>query len=193
MMNDTNRTDSAGLAALAARAEGASATGAPVERWNPPYCGKIDMRIARDGRWFYQGSPIERPSLVRLFASVLKVEGDGETYLVTPVEKLIITVEDAHFIAVEVARHLEGEEPALTFRTNIGDLVTAGPDHAIELPDVLDDAFTPYLLVRAGLRAKLSRPVAMEVAEWLEKDADGIFLRSGGVRFAGPKGGLADE
>lgn len=187
-MDRTNDTNLAGLNALAARAEGASAAGAPVERWDPPFCGDIDIRIARDGRWFYQSSPIERPPLVRLFASVLKVENDGETYLVTPVEKLRITVEDAHFIAVEVARHDVDSHPTLTFRTNTGDLVVAGPDHALHLPDTLDEAFAPYLTVRGRLRAKLSRPVAMEVADWLEEDERGHFIRSGGVRFDGPKG-----
>ncbi|MER0239069.1 DUF1285 domain-containing protein [Fulvimarina sp. MAC8] len=191
-MRETNDIEPSGLTALAARAEKASAGGAPVDRWDPPFCGELDMRIASDGRWFYQGTPIEREALVRLFASVLKVEGDGETYLVTPVEKLRITVDDAHFIAVEVARHDVDGEPALTFRTNTGDLVTAGSDHAIQLPNVLDEAFAPYLAVRGGLRAKLSRPVAMEIAEWLEEDDKGIFLMSGGVRFEGPKGGLSD-
>ncbi|MEN3791907.1 DUF1285 domain-containing protein [Fulvimarina sp. MAC3] len=192
-MDKTNDIDLAGLKALAARAEGASAAGAPVERWNPPFCGDMDMRIAGDGRWFYQGSPIEREALVRLFASVLKVEDDGETYLVTPVEKLRITVDDAHFIAVEVARHDVDGEPALTFRTNTGDIVTAGPDHALQLPEKLDEAFAPYLVVRGRLRAKLSRPVAMEIAEWLKEDDAGIFIQSGGVRFHGPRGNLFDE
>ena len=106
-----------------------------MERWNPPYCGEIDMRIAADGTWFYRGSPIGREALVRLFASILRREPDGRHVLVTPVEKVGIAVEDAPFLAVEVAAEGEGAERVLTFRTNVGDIVAAGPEHPLALRD----------------------------------------------------------
>ncbi|HEX2255572.1 MAG TPA: DUF1285 domain-containing protein, partial [Afifellaceae bacterium] len=110
-----------GLAALAAHA-GKPAAARPVESWNPPHCGRIDMRIGADGTWFYRGSPIGREALVRLFASVLRREPDGEYVLVTPVEKLGIAVDDAPFVAVEMAGEGEGANQSLTFRTDVGDL-----------------------------------------------------------------------
>src|SRR5471032_2285872 len=105
----------------------------PVEQWNPPFCGDIDMRIAADGTWFYQKTPIGRPALVKLFASVLKREGD-RYFLVTPVEKVGIVVEDVPFLAVELA--IVGPEqnvllPVLRFKTNVDDFVDAGPGHAL--------------------------------------------------------------
>ncbi|MCC2113182.1 MAG: DUF1285 domain-containing protein, partial [Hyphomicrobiales bacterium] len=108
----------AGLAALVARA-GKQGRKPPVERWNPDYCGEIDMRIAADGTWYYLGSPIGRAPLVRLFASVLKYE-DGHHYLVTPVEKIGIRVDDAPFVAVEMHAAGVGRDAMLTFRTNVG-------------------------------------------------------------------------
>ena len=106
-----------------------------MERWNPPYCGEIDITIAADGTWFYRGSAIAREALVRLFASILRREPDGRHVLVTPVEKVGITVEDAPFLAVEVAAEGEGRERVLTFRTNVGDIVAAGPEHPIAVRD----------------------------------------------------------
>ena len=100
----------------------------PVEKWDPPYCGEMDLEIRRDGTWFHEGTPIGRPGLVRLFSTILKREGERH-YLVTPVEKLGIRVEDAPFVAVDV----EAEDGALTFTTNVGDRVTAGPDHPIRV------------------------------------------------------------
>src|SRR5215831_11616406 len=99
----------------------------PVERWNPPYCGDIDMRIAADGTWFYQKTPIGRPALVKLFASVLKREGE-KYFLVTPVEKVGIDVDDAPFTAVEMQQEGEGADRVLSFRTNVDDWVTCGPE-----------------------------------------------------------------
>ncbi|MDY8110078.1 DUF1285 domain-containing protein [Fulvimarina sp. 2208YS6-2-32] len=186
-MMKQNDPHHAELNALAARAEASGADGAPVERWNPPHCGEIDMRIAADGRWFYNGTTIDRPALVRLFASVLKIEEDGETYLVTPAEKLRITVEDAHFIAVEVARSYEDGVQVLTFRTNIGDVVRAGPDRPVRLSEDVEAGFCPYLVVRRGLTAKVTRAVALELAAMLEDDDAGTFLTSDGARFYGPK------
>ena len=121
-----------GLAGLVAQA-GQAAKARPVERWDPPYCGEIDMLIAADGAWFYRGSLIAREPLVRLFASILRREPDGRHVLVTPVEKVGIEVADAPFLAVEVAAVGEGRERGLTFRTNVGDLVAAGPDHPLRV------------------------------------------------------------
>lgn len=125
----------------------------PVHLWNPPHCGHIDMRIARDGTWFYMGTPIGREALVRLFSTILRRDGD-EYVLVTPVEKVGITVDDAPFVAVDVDR----EEDGLIFRTNVGDKVTAGPDNPIRVVrDPQTGEPSPYVLVRANLEALIDR------------------------------------
>ncbi len=144
---------------IAASAQAAAKDGGlpPVHRWNPPFCGDLDMRIARDGTWFYQGTPIGRPALVRLFSTILRK--DGERYfLVTPVEKVGITVDDAPFVAVDVEAAGEGRAQTLRFVTNVGDAVTAGPEHPIRVvrdPDTGEPA--PYVLVRAALEALIDR------------------------------------
>ena len=129
----------------------------PVHLWNPPFCGDLDMRIARDGTWFYEGTPIGRPGLVKLFASILKRE-EGKYFLVTPVEKVGITVDDAPFVAVDFDAVGEAEAQKLRFVTNIGDHVVAGPDAPIR---VVRDADTgepsPYVLIRADLEALIDR------------------------------------
>ena len=167
-----------GLAALVAEA-GKPAKTRPVERWNPPYCGEIDMRIASDGTWYYRGSPIGREALVRLFSTVLRKDDDG-IYLVTPVEKMKITVEDAPFIAVRVDR--EGE--TLKFLTNVGDTVEAGADNPIRVQmDEETGEPRPYLHVRRGLEALIARPVFYELAE-MAKPRDGAMqVNSNGEWF----------
>jgi len=150
------------LAEIVALAEGRKLP--PVERWNPEHCGHSFMRIARDGAWFHEGSPIGRPAMVRLFSTILRREPDGRFVLVTPVEKLDIDVEDAPFIAVEVASEGSGPERILAFRLNIGDLVVAGPDHPLRLESGEGGA-RPYLAVRPGLDARIARPVFYELAE----------------------------
>lgn len=139
---------------LADAVAGAGAKGPPpVHLWNPPFCGDIEMRIAADGTWFYQGTPIGRPALVRLFAGVLKKEG-GKHFLVTPVEKVGITVDDAPFVAVDWRR--EGD--ALVFATSLGDETVAGPDNPIRVErDPDSDAPRPYVHVRRGLEALIDR------------------------------------
>jgi hypothetical protein len=132
----------------------------PVERWDPPHCGDSEMRIARDGAWFHQGSPIRRPELVRLFSTILRREADGGYVLVTPAEKLAIAVEDAPFVAVEMKREGDGRAARLAFRLNTGDVVVAGPGHPLRLTDE-----RPYLHVRGGLDALVARPVYYELAE----------------------------
>lgn len=184
----------------------------PVEKWNPTHCGDSEMRIARDGIWFHQGSPIGRPAMVRLFSTILRREADGSFVLVTPVEKLTIQVEDAPFVAVEVKSEGEGRARRLAFRLNTGDAVIAGADHPLRLrgdshfsarPGQIDTDLGksdcpqtdtgksdcphphPYLEVRAGLDALVARAVYYELAEWaLAEGADPPGLWSDGAFFA---------
>ena len=156
----------------------------PVERWNPTHCGDSEMRIARDGTWYHQGSPIGRIAMVRLFSRILRREPDGGYVLVTPVEKLDIAVEDAPFVAVEMKAEGEGTAMRLAFRLNTGDLVTAGPNHALRFATG-DDGPRPYLHVRAGLEALIARPVYYELAELaLASDAEPSGVWSDGAFFA---------
>jgi uncharacterized protein len=136
----------------------------PVERWNPTHCGDSEMRIARDGTWFHQGSPIGRQAMVRLFSTILRRESDGSYVLVTPVEKLDIDVEDAPFVAVELKASGEGPTAMLTFRLNTGDLVTADADHRLRF-EPGEDGPRPYLHVRGGLDAVVARSVYYELAQ----------------------------
>ena len=143
---------------LAAAARSAARKGpAPVHLWNPPFCGDLDMRIARDGTWFYLGTPIGRKPLVRLFASILKREGD-RFYLVTPVEKVGIKVEDAPFVAIDFEAAGTGPETSIRFTTNVDEEVTAGEGHPIRVdrdPGTGEPA--PYVHVRSGLEALIDR------------------------------------
>ena len=155
----------------------------PVHLWNPPFCGDLDMEIRRDGTWFYLGTPIGRPALVRLFSRVLKREGDAY-FLVTPVEKVGIRVEDAPFLAVDFER--EGDD--LVFTTNVGDRVAAGPGHPIRVTrDPATGEPAPYILVRANLEALIDRKSfyrLVEIGEHAEHDGARWFgLRSGGTFF----------
>lgn len=148
----------------------------PVERWNPPFCGNLDMQIAADGTWFYLGTPIGRPALVKLFSSVLKREGD-DYFLVTPVEKVGITVEDAAFQAVEMAIDGEGERRALAFRTQVDDVVSAGQDHMIRFERTSKDGLTPYVHVRRGLWARVTRALTYDLLALGEsRDVDGVAM-----------------
>ena len=129
----------------------------PVDRWDPPFCGDLDMRIARDGTWFYQGTPIGRPALVRLFSTILKREGDRH-FLVTPVEKVGITVDDAPFVAVDFEARGTGDDQVLTFTTNVGDTVEAGPEAPIRVErDAQTGEPAPYVTVRRNLEALIDR------------------------------------
>ena len=136
----------------------------PIERWNPTHCGDSEMRIARDGTWFHQGSPIGRETMVRLFSTILRREPDGSYVLVTPVEKLDIVVEDAPFVAVELKATGSGREGVLTFRLNTGDLVTADAAHPLRF-EAGEDGPRPYLHVRGGLDAVIARAVYYELAQ----------------------------
>ncbi len=156
----------------------------PVHLWNPPFCGDLDIRIAKDGTWSYLGSPITRFELVKLFSSILKRE-DGKYYLVTPVEKVGITVEDAPFIAVDVDASGEGQAQVLTFTTKVGDIAVAGPDHPIRValdPQTQEPA--PYVLIRDGLEARIDRKSFYRLVE-MGTHHDGWFgVWSGGQFFA---------
>jgi uncharacterized protein len=162
----TKATDPAGLSALIGRATRAGKGLPPVERWNPESCGDIDMEIRADGTWFYLGTPIGRMPLVQLFSTILRKDGDGRTYLVTPVEKVGIRVADAPFIAVEMNVSGEGRNQAITFRTNVGDVVEAGPGHPLRFVDEAETGgLKPYLLVRGRLEALVARAVMYELVE----------------------------
>lgn len=161
--------------------------GAPVHLWNPPYCGEIDIRIARDGTWFHDGTPIGRMGLVKLFSSILKREGD-RFFLVTPVEKVGIVVDDAPFVAVDFDVAGTGADQVITFVTHVGDRVTAGPDHPIRVErDAATGEPSPYVMVRAGLEALIDRKSFYRLVELgTEARHDGAAwfgLRSGGRFF----------
>lgn len=159
----------------------------PVDRWHPDHCGPSDMRIARDGTWFHQGSPIGRAAMVRAFSRILRREPDGGYVLVTPVEKLDIEVEDAPFVAVELKVEGEGQDARLAFRLNTGDLVTASADHPLRFAEH-DDGPHPYVHVRGaignGLEALIARSVYYELAELaLAGDGDTPGVWSAGTFF----------
>lgn len=168
------RRAEAGLDDLAGVARKESKSGPPpVHLWNPPFCGDIDMRIASDGSWHYLGTPIGRPALVRLFASVLKREND-KYFLVTPVEKVGITVDDAPFLAVEMRVDESGTGHDLSFRTNVDDWVPCDADHALRFDPEPSGGLRPYVHVRRGLWAKVTRAVFYDlVACGEERDVGG--------------------
>jgi len=139
-----------GLEALVSRAGKKEKGLPPVDQWHPDFCGDIPMEIKADGTWFYMGTPIGRKALVQLFSTVLRKDEDGKTYLVTPVELVGITVEDAHFIAVEMNAHEEGGEQVITMRTNMDDVVEVGKDNPMRFVIVPEnDGVKPYVLVRS--------------------------------------------
>lgn len=155
----------------------------PVESWNPEHCGDSEMRIARDGTWYHQGSPIGRPAMVRLFSTILRREPGGGFVLVTPVEKLDIAVEDAPFVAVELKVEGQGEAMRLAFRLNTGDVVVAGPEHPLRI-EAREDGPHPYLTVRGGLDALVARSVYYELAQLaLTQDGAAPGVWSQGVFF----------
>jgi uncharacterized protein len=159
----------------------------PVHLWNPPFCGDLDMRIASDGTWFYMGTPIGRPALVRLFSTILKREG-GKHFLVTPVEKVGIRVDDAPFLAVEMARDSDARGPLLRFRTNVDDWVACDSSHRLRFELAAEGGLTPYLHVRADLWAKVTRALYYDLVDMGEErvvDGQAMFgVASGGEFFA---------
>ena len=136
----------------------------PVDKWNPERCGHSGMRIARDGTWYHEGSPIRRPAMIRLFSTVLRREPDGSHVLVTPVEKLDIEVESTAFRAVEMSVEGEGVDARIAFRLDSGDAVILGPEHPLRIVET-EAGPSPRLLVRYGLEAELTRAVYYELAK----------------------------
>jgi uncharacterized protein len=192
-MAKQGQTSDHGLDRLTVAAREASTTNAsgkalpPVHLWNPPFCGDLDMRIGRDGSWYYMGTPIGRPALVRLFSTILKREGD-KYFLVTPVEKVGIRVDDVPFMAVEMRREGDIGAPQLQFRTNVDDWVACDADHRLRFEPSDSGGLTPYLHVRADLWAKLTRALYYELVDMGEErmiDGTAVFgVESGGEFFA---------
>ncbi|MBY0563061.1 MAG: DUF1285 domain-containing protein [Hyphomonadaceae bacterium] len=154
----------------------------PVDQWNPTDCGEAGFEILACGTWKHEGTRITRESLVRLFASILRKDEDGETYLVTPAEKIRVAVEDAPFVAIRADRHGEGEAQTILFTTNVGDVVTADAAHPLRVavdPDTGEPR--PYVLVRGRLEARILRAPFYELVEWAERRDGKLGVWSGGV------------
>lgn len=190
-MTDTTssrlRSDPLAIARLLKDADGNDPKGLPpVHRWNPPFCGEIDMEIRCNGQWFYLGTAINRQPLVKLFSTVLRRDDDDHYYLVTPVEKVRIRVEDAPFVATLVERHREEEGDYLRFTMQTGDIVIADEDHPLRV-DYRGEEPRPYLLVRDRLEALLSRNVYYQLVEWGQPrtmpEGDRLVVSSAGQDF----------
>ncbi|MGJ3233140.1 MAG: DUF1285 domain-containing protein [Oceanicaulis sp.] len=183
------------MQSLIEAAESAAGEGGypPVEKWEPEYCGEMDLVIKRDGSWWHEGVRIGREKLIRLFSRILRKDADGETYLVTPVEKIRIQVEAAPFIAVRLDAAGEGEDQRIAFATNMDDLVVAGADHPLRVEIGADGEPEPYIRVRGRLEALITRAAFYDLAELAVEGADdkgepcmGVWSR--GVFFpVGPK------
>jgi uncharacterized protein len=193
MAKQGQSTNLEGLTVAARQATNATAGGRalpPVHLWNPPFCGDLDMRIASDGTWFYMGTPIGRPALVRLFSTILKRE-DGKHFLVTPVEKVGIRVDDAPFLAVEMQKQNDSRGTLLRFRTNVDDWVECDAAHRLRFEVAADGGLTPYLHVRADLWAKVTRALYYDLVDIGEErmvDGQEMF----GVESAGEFFPMAD-
>ena len=159
------------------RAAGSVPGPRPVETWDPPYCGDIGLAILADGTWEYQGSAIARPAMVKLFASILRKDADGRTYLVTPAEKVDCKVADAHFLAVELAVSGAGERQILTFRTNADDVVTAGAGHPLRFQrQIGSGGLKPYIRVRGRLEALVTRAIYLDLVELAVSNGEGDVI-----------------
>jgi hypothetical protein len=174
-----------GLSGLEAMLKAQGSKGPPpVEKWNPPYCGDIGMRIRSDGVWLYQASPIGRMPLVKLFASVLRKDADGKHYLVTPAEKVDVAVDDAPFLAVEMEVVGVGAAQTLVFRTNVDDVVRCGPEHPLRFAlEPQTGGLKPYLHVRGRLEALVTRALYYDLVELAQERHGALGLWSGGVFF----------
>lgn len=156
----------------------------PVDKWHPAHCGDSAMRIAADGTWFHEGTPIGRPAMVKLFSTILRREPDGGYVLVTPGEKLDIAVDDAPFVAVEATSEGQGRDRTIAFRLNTDDHVIAGPDNRLRVETAPDGTPRPYVHVRRGLEALVNRAVFYDLADLaLAEGAEPPGLWSGGVFF----------
>lgn len=151
----------------------------PVDKWNPTHCGDIGMEIMADGTWRHEGTRITREALVRLFASILRKDEDGQTYLVTPIEKIVVKVHDAPFVAIRADRVGEGKDQQIIFTTNVGDVITAGPANPIRVERHGEEP-RPYVLVRGRLEARILRAPFYELVEWAEPVDERLRVCSGG-------------
>jgi hypothetical protein len=183
MSSDASTNRIAGLEALIKAQAGKGP--APVEQWDPPYCGDIGLRVRADGVWLYRDSPIARPALVKLFASVLRKDADGRHYLVTPAEKVDVAVDDAPFLAVEMEVSGAGAAQTLVFRTNVDDIVEAGPEHPLRFAtEPGSGGLKPYLHVRGRLEALVTRALSYDLVELaVEQQGRGLGVWSGGAFF----------
>jgi hypothetical protein len=176
MTDSATRPGLEGLVKAAGQAPGRGLP--PVHLWNPAYRGEIDIVIRRDGSWWHEGAPIARASLVRLFSTILRRDADGY-WLVTPVEMLKIQVEDAPFLAGQ----MDAAAGGLSFTTNVGDVVEAGPDHPIRVETAVHGEPRPYVHVRGGLEALITRPVFYELVEMAETRGETLGVASNGAWF----------
>ena len=140
----------------------------PIEKWNPPFCGDIDMTISKSGKWYYMGSEIKRPAMVKLFSGILRLESDNSYYLVTPVEKVRIQVEDAPFVAVAIIKEQSEGMKTVTFRTNLNDEIVLSKENPLSIEIKKNDEPSPYITVRNNLRALISRSVFYELVDIAE-------------------------
>ena len=140
----------------------------PIEKWNPPFCGDIDMTISKSGKWYYMGSEIKRPAMVKLFSGILRLESDNSYYLVTPVEKVRIQVEDAPFVAVAITKEQSKGMNTVTFRTNLNDEIVLSKENPLSIEIKKNDEPSPYITVRNNLRALISRSVFYELVDLAE-------------------------
>ena len=140
----------------------------PIEKWNPPFCGDIDMTISKSGKWYYMGSEIKRPAMVKLFSGILRLESDNSYYLVTPVEKVRIQVEDAPFVAVALTKEQSEGMKTVTFRTNLNDEIVLSKENPLSIEIKKNDEPSPYITVRNNLRALISRSVFYELVDLAE-------------------------
>ncbi|MEZ5995682.1 MAG: DUF1285 domain-containing protein [Hyphomonadaceae bacterium] len=170
------------LAALKRQAGAGDKSLPPVDKWNPAHCGDIGMEIMADGTWKHEGTRITREALVKLFASILRKDEDGRTYLVTPVEKIVVKVEDAPFVAVRADRAGAGRGQTIVFTTNTGDVVAAGPDNPIRVAYQGEEP-RPYVLVRGRLEARILRAPFYELVDWAEPREGRLGVWSGGAWF----------
>lgn len=168
------------LAALKAEAGGNGRRPPPVDQWNPTYCGEAGFEILADGTWLHEGTRITRESMVALFASILRKDEDGETYLVTPVEKIRVRVEDAPLLALRADRYGEGAAQSIVFTTNVGDVFAADEKHPLRVA-YQGDTPRPYVRVRGRLEARILRAPFYDLVEWAERRDGALGVWSGGV------------
>ena len=159
----------------------------PVEKWNPPFCGEIDMHILRNGKWTYMGSEIKRPAMIKLFSNIIRLDNDGHYYLVTPVEKVRIKVEDVPFIAVSMKRINDKGVSCLSFTTNVQDEVILSKENPIEIVINDNDEPSPYITIRKNLKALISRSVFYDLINMAEeeiiKDKKFLVIKSNHISF----------